>query len=405
MRRMPMLALIALLALGGCATQTQAPAGSPAGPRASTLRGTGDLGLIIERETGHLTLIETSGRSVLDRIAGLGDLSHASVVYSRDTRYAYVFGRDGGLSKVDLLEARVVARVVQGGNSIGGAISQDGRLIAVANYEPGGVKIFDAATLEFLSEIPTAWGDGTRRAKVVGIADAPGNRFVFSLFEAGEIWVADVADARRPQVRKYAAVGKEPYDGLITPGGRFYIAGLFGEDGLALLDLWNPDAGVRRILPGYGRGEEKLPVYKMPHLRGWAVAGGVALLPAVGRNEVLFVDTGTWAEAGRVAVHGQPVFVIVQPGGRHAWVNFAFPNNDTVQVIDIPSRRVIHELKPGRAVLHMEFTPRGEQVWVSSRDDNRVTVYDTADFKALAQFPVDHPSGIFLTSRAFSMGF
>jgi protein NirF len=66
---------------------------------------------------------------------------------------------------------------------------------------------------------------------------------------------------------------------------------------------------------------------------------------------------------------------------------------------------VIQELKPGRAGLHMEFTPRGEQVWVSSRDDNRVTVYDTATFAALAQLPADHPSGIFLTSRAFATGF
>lgn len=369
------------------------------------LRGTGDLGVIVARETGQLRLVETSSRTELAAISGLGDLSHASVVYSRDARYAYVFGRDGGLSKVDLLTASVVARVVQAGNSIGGAISQDGRLVAVANYDPGGVKVFDAATLELLSDIPAAGGDGTRRSKVIGIADAPGHRFVFSLFEAGEIWVADVSDARRPQVRKFTGIGKEPYDGLITPGGRFYLAGLYGEDGVALLDLWNPEPGVRRILAGYGRGEEKMPVYKMPHLRGWAVAGDVALLPAIGRNEVLFVNTGTWTEAGRVAVHGQPVFVIVQPGGRRAWVNFAFPKNDTVQVIDIPSRKVVQELKPGRAVLHMEFTPRGEQVWVSSRDDNRVTVYDTATFAALSTLPVDHPSGIFMTSRAFATGF
>jgi protein NirF len=384
---------LAALILGACSAQPPA------------LRGTGDLGVIVERETGQLKLIETSGRTELATIAGLGDLSHASVVYSRDARYAYVFGRDGGLSKVDLLATRVVARVVQAGNSIGGAISQDGRLVAVANYDPGGVKIFDAATLELLSDIPATGGDGTRRSKVIGIADAPGSRFVFSLFEAGEIWVADVSDPRRPQVRRFTGIGKEPYDGLITPGGRFYIAGLYGEDGVALLDLWNPDSGVRRILGGYGRGEEKMPVYKMPHLRGWAVAGGVALLPAIGRNEVLFVNTETWAEAGRVTVHGQPVFVIVQPGGRRAWVNFAFPKNDTVQVIDIPTRRVIQELKPGRAVLHMEFTPRGEQVWVSSRDDNRVTVYDTASFAALTQIPADHPSGIFMTSRAFATGF
>lgn len=369
------------------------------------LRGTGDLGLIVERAAGRLKLIETTGRTELATIAGLGDLSHASMVYSRDGRHAYVFGRDGGLSRVDLLRARLERRVMQAGNAIGGAISQDGRLIAVANYEPGGVRVFDAATLELLADIPSAYGDGSRRAKVVGIADAPGNRFVFSLFEAGEIWVADLSDARRPAVTRFRDIGRQPYDGLITPDGRHYIAGLYGEDGLALLDLWNPEAGVRRILDGYGRGEEPMPVYKMPHLRGWAIAGGLALLPAIGRKEVLLVDTANWREAARIPVRGQPVFVIAQPGGRRAWVNFAFPDNDTVQVIDLPTRRVMKELKPGRAVLHMEFTARGEQVWISSRDDDTVIVYDPASFAELARIRADKPSGIFLSSRAFATGF
>jgi protein NirF len=383
--------LFAALLLAGCA--------QPA------LRGTGDLGLIVERATGRLTLIETSGRSELARIEGLGDLSHASIVYSRDGRYGYVFGRDGGLSKVDLLRASVERRVIQAGNSIGGAISQDGRIIAVANYEPGGVRLFDAATLEPLADIPAAWGDGSRRAKVVGIADAPGNRFVFSLFEAGEIWVADASDPRRPEVTRFRGVGKQPYDGLITPDGRHYIAGLYGEDGAALLDLWHPEAGVRRILDGYGRGAEPMPVYKMPHLRGWAVAGGLAVLPAIGRKEVLLVDTASWREVGRVAVHGQPVFAIAQPGGRRIWVNFAFPDNGTVQVIDLPERRVVKELRPGRAVLHMEFAARGNQVWISSRDDDVVVVYDPASFAEVARIRADKPSGIFLTSRAFMTGF
>jgi protein NirF len=383
--------LLALLLLAGCA---QLP-----------LRGTGDLGVVVERANGRLLLVETTGRTALGEIDGLGDLSHASVVYSRDGRYAYVFGRDGGLTKVDLLLAQVDKRVMQAGNSIGGAISQDGRIIAVANYEPGGVRLFDAATLEPYAEIPSAWGDGAQRAKVVGIADAPGNRFVFSLFEAGEIWVADASDPRCPRVHRYRDAGRQPYDGLITPDGRHYIAGLYGEDGLTLLDLWNPAAGTRRILSGYGRGKETMPVYKMPHLRGWAVAGGLAVLPAIGRNEVLLVDTATWREAGRIAVHGQPVFAIAEPGGRRVWVNFAFPDNDTVQVIDLPSRSVVRELRPGRAVLHMEFTPRGGQAWVSSRDDDRVVVYDTASFAELARLPAHKPSGIFFTSRAFATGF
>ena len=143
----------------------------------------------------------------------------------------------------------------------------------------------------------------------------------------------------------------------------------------------------------------------MPHLRGGAVAGGLAVLPAIGRHEVLVVDTANWREVARIPVHGQPVFAIAQPGGRRVWVNFAFPDNDTVQVIDLPERRVVNELKPGRAVLHMEFAARGEQVWISSRDDDVVVVYDPATCLEVARIRVDKPSGIFLTSRAFMTGF
>jgi len=376
-----------------------------AGCAAGSLRGTGDLGVVIERASGRVLLVETTGRSVLGEVAGLGDLSHASVVFSRDARYAYVFGRDGGLTKVDLLRGRIERRVIQSGNAIGGAISQDGRLIAVANYSPGGIRIFDAQTLEPLSEVPSTWGDGAQRAKVVGIADAPGERFVFSLFEAGEIWIVDATDARHPRVTRLANAGKQPYDGLVTPDGRHYIAGLFGEDGLALVDLWHPEAGVRRILSGYGRGAEPLPVFKMPHLRGWAVAGRYAFLPAIGRHEVLVVDTVSWSEVGRVAVQGQPVFVVAEPGGRRVWVNFAFPKNGVVQVIDVPSLKIVRELAPGPAVMHLEFTPRGEQAWISSRDGDAVVVYDARTFAELARLPAEKPSGIFLTSRAAMTGF
>ena len=367
-------------------------------------RGTGDMGIIIERASGSVQVVETTHHTRQARVAGLGDLSHASVVYSRDARYAYVFGRDGGLTKVDLLRGRIEKRVVQAGNAIGGAISQDGRMIAVSNYEPGGVKVFAAETLDLLADIPAGSGDSSRRSKVVGLVDAPGNRFVYALYDAGEIWVADMRDPRQPRVRKFPNIGKQPYDGTVTPDGRYYIAGLFGEDGLALLDLWNLDAGVRRVLEGYGRGQEPLPVFKMPHMDYWAQANDIAYVPAVGRHEVLVIDQKNWKEAGRVAVAGQPVFVIARPDGRQLWVNFAPPDNDTVQVIDTLSLKIIRTLKPGKAVLHMEFTPRGEQVWMSVRDENRVDVFDTDTFERAASLPADKPSGIFFTSRAHRIG-
>ncbi len=370
----------------------------------ATVRGTGDLGVIIERATGSVQVVETTTRTRLAHVSGLGDLSHASLVYSRDARYAYVFGRDGGLTKVDLLRGRVEKRIVQAGNAIGGAISQDGRLIAVSNYEPGGVKIFAADTLELLADIPAGSGDSNRRSKVVGLVDAPQNQFVFSLYDAGEIWIADARNPRQPQVRKFSNVGKQPYDGTVTPDGRYYMAGLFGEDGLALLDLWQPDKGVHRVVEGYGRGQQPLPVYKMPHMDNWAQANGATYVPAVGRHEVLVIDQKDWKEAGRVAVAGQPVFVVARPDGRQVWVNFAPPHNDTVQVIDTLSHSVMRTLKPGKAVLHMEFTPRGEHVWMSVRDENRVDVYDTDTLERVTSLPADTPSGIFFSARAQRIG-
>jgi len=362
------------------------------------------MGIVIERATGQALIVETTGHSVLSSVSGLGNLSHASTVFSRDERYAYVFGRDGGLSKIDILGKRLVKRVVQAGNSIGGAISQDGRLIAVSNYTPGGVKVFYADTLKLAADIPAVYNARGDTSKVVGLVDAPGQRFVFSLWDAGEIWVAEMSDPAHPVIHKFKNIGKSPYDGLITPDGRYYIAGLFGEDGLALLDLWHLESGVHRILEGYGRGEERMPVYKMPHLEGWAVAGNTLLVPAVGHHEVLVIDYGTWREIGSIPVHGQPVFVMARPDGHQVWVNFAFPDNDTVQVIDVPTRKIVKTITPGPAVLHMEFTPRGEQVWVSVRDENRVDVYDTATFARLATLPADKPSGIFFTSRAHKIG-
>ncbi|MBC9903639.1 cytochrome D1 domain-containing protein [Achromobacter xylosoxidans] len=388
--KLRLLLVLAAVALAGCAAATDP-------------RGTNDLGMVIERADGAVSIVETSGQTRLARVEGLGDLSHAHIAYSRDGRYGYVFGRDGGLSKVDLLRRRVDRRIIQSGNAIGGAISQDGRLIVVQNYTPGGIKVFDAQTLRQISEVPAEYAPG-KRSKVVGLADLPGQKFAYALFDAGEIWITDLSDPARPATQRYEA-GRQPYDALVTPDGRYYIAGLFGEDALAMMDLWHPEAGVRKILQGYGRGEEALPVYKMPHLRGWSAAGGRLFLPAIGRHEVLVVDTATWQETGRIATLGQPVFVMAQPDGRRVWVNFAVPDNGQVEVIDTDTLAVVRTLAPGRGVLHMEFTPRGEAVWLSARDDDRVVVYDTRTLQRGATLDIPKPSGIFFTNRSGRIGF
>ncbi|MCW8878431.1 MAG: hypothetical protein OQK04_10065 [Kangiellaceae bacterium] len=367
-------------------------------------RSTGDMGIIIERATGSLLIVEHSGNQVLCRVDGLGDLSHASAVYSRDQAYAYIFARDGGLSKVDIRKGKIEKRIIQGGNSIGGAISQSGKYIAVSNYEPGGIKIFRSGDLSLVADIPAPIKGSERRSKTVGLVDIPGEQFVYSSFEGNDIFKVDMSDEKNPRITQIENVGKQPYDALVSDDGRYYIAGLFGEDGLAFVDLWQPEIKSKKILQQYGKGEKKFPVYKMPHLEGWAMNRENAFLPAIGQKQLLVLNLQTWQEQTRIDLKANPVFAMAQPDGRKIWVNFAFPDNQWLQVIDAMTLEVIKTIEAGKGVLHMEFTPRGDYVWVSVRNKNEVHIYNTKTLEKVKTLPAKSPSGIFFTDRAHKIG-
>jgi hypothetical protein len=112
--------------------------------------------------------------------------------YSRDGRYAYVFGRDGGLTKIDLLEARSSSACCSRATpsavrSRRTAASSSRRTTPRAASRPS------TGTLELLSEVPAEYAPGSF-SKVVGLADVPGNRFAYALFDGGEIWVSDFSE-------------------------------------------------------------------------------------------------------------------------------------------------------------------------------------------------------------------
>ena len=85
-------------------------------------------------------------------------------------------------------------------------------------------------------------------------------------------------------------------------------------------------------------------------------------------------------------------------------VTFTHPRNPNVQVIAPHTHPCIPPLSPCPSILHKEFTPRGEHIWISARDSNQVVVYDTRTFEELARLPAQSPSGIFFTHRAHRIG-
>jgi len=169
--------------------------------------GTASLMVVVEREKGSVAVFDSIRHELLGRVEGLGNLRHATMVFSRDARYAFVIARDGVVSKVDLINMAVEARAKAGENSIGIAISRDNKYIMVCNYEPGGVSILDSDTLKTVKEIPAVikeFADGTKlRSRTVGPLDTADNLMIFGLMEGNAVWVVDMRQEDFPVIKKF----------------------------------------------------------------------------------------------------------------------------------------------------------------------------------------------------------
>jgi protein NirF len=370
--------------------------------------GTASLVVVVERQAGSVLVIDSSRHELLGRISGLGNLTHATVKFSPDARYAYVLGRTGEVSKIDLLTLKLVKQVNAGKLSVGGVVSQDGKYVALSNYVPGEVRILDADTLELVKTIPALYTDASEKdgkelpSRVVGLVDAPGNLLVFSLMDGNSIWVVDAGKKEFPVIRKFPDVGKMPYDALISPDGRYYLAGFLDSNWMGLLDTWRLDR-ITPILAEQGKGPE-VPLWKIPHLKGWALTGRLAFLPALKREVALVYSTLDWTPLTPVPISGTALYTVVRPDGRQVWVDIIGKNGDLIDVIDVDSMKVVKTLNPGPGATHPQFTPKGEAAYISLMDGGKVVVYDTATFQLLKEFPADHPSGIFFANRAHKFG-
>jgi len=391
-------------------------AGAAQSQEAKRTYGTASLMVVVEREKGAVAVFDSIGHELIGRVEGLGNLRHATMVFSRDARYAFVIARDGVLSKVDLINMRVEARAKAGENSIGIAISRDNRYVMVCNYEPGGVAILETATLRTVKEIPAVmkeFPDGTvLRSRTVGPLDTPDNLMIFGLMEAGAVWVVDMRKEGFPVVRKFEGVGDTPYDQLITPDGRYYLVGLLNSDWMGLLDTWKLDSmkriDVHERRAGMKAEGGKAPLYHIPHLESWAIAGRLAFVPAFAEKRVIVYDMDSWSVVKSIPVAGTPLFVVGRPGGREVWVdNVGAPGSveeRTIDIISVETLSVKKSIDAGKGAIDPQFTPKGEAVYISIREEDKVAVYDTDTYELIKELPAHRPSGIFSSDRASKFG-
>jgi len=371
--------------------------------------GIGSRVFVVERSSGSLAVYDFIARKLLPtRISGLGDLHHATMIFSPDLRYGYLATRSGQVSRIDLATLERTGVVFTSENSIDNAISQDGRFIAVAEYVPGGLTLLDAETLKVLKKHPASFEiDGERVAsRVTGVVDAPGNRFVCVLIEAAEIWVVDASKPDFPIEHRIKTNQHNPYDAMITPDGRYYVVGHLESDRVSVLDLTHPEAGVREVsLRDPKQKYDKAMPVKLPHLASWTVAGPWIFVPLVGEDRLAVLDRATWNFARSIPLRGHPVYAVRSPTEREVWVSFSGEADDAyVQVIDVEQLAVTDTIYLGRRIYHMDFTPRGSHVLVSANADNKLLLVNAWSHRIEDAVEVASPSGIFGVWRAFRIG-
>ncbi len=398
-----------LVCLGVAACRMNAASAVPPGSIGSRV-------FVVERNSETLAVYDLDLRRIVHRVSGLGNLQHATMTFSRDLRYGFVASRSGKLTRIDLATLERAGEVQTSNNSIDIAISQDGRYVATAEYFPGGVTILDTQTLEVVHRIPATGQTGGRPSgqggpddpniRVTGIVDAPGNRFVCTLIETGEIWVIDASRPDFPVERRVPVGPGEPYDAMITPDGRTYVVGLLDADEVAILDLRNPERGTRRVsLREPGRTYDRSVPVKLPHLASWAVARNRIFVPLVGEERLAVLDRDTWQFVRSIPLRGNPVYAVRSPGEREVWVSFSGLKDDAfVQVVDVDSLEITHTLRVGGRIYHMDFTPRGSHVLVTANRDDKLVLVNAATYAIENEEPVRSPSGVFGVWRAFVIG-
>jgi len=376
----------------------------------ATPAGVGARIYVVQRESESLAIYDAAAGKILPAaIQKLGNMRHATMVFSKDLRWGYLATRNGLLSRIDLATGEQAGAVQTSENSIGIAISQDGRYVAVAEYTPGGVTIVDAVSLKILKQIPaTVQADGREhRSRTTGLVDTAGNRFVFSLMDGNEIWILDASREDFPVEHRFQTAAPNPFDATLTPEGRYYLAGHFESDRISLLDLWHPEAGVREVSVRDPRLDfDRTAPIKMPHMEAWAISGDDVYVPLVGEKRLAVLDRRMWVFQRSVPVRGNPVYVTMSPTQRELWVTFSGAEDDRfIEVIDTETGKVVHTIEAGRKIYHLVFSPRGDEVYVSANQDDRFLVFDASSKRLKREFHLKSPSGIFGPWRAYQIGF
>jgi hypothetical protein len=371
-----------------------------------------NLFVVVEAGDHHVTILDGDKFEPIARFPSRFAL-HGGPKFSPEGRFVYFMSRDGWVTKYDLYGLVVVAEVRAGINSRNLAISDDGRVLAVANYLPHSLVLLDAESLTPLKVIPAMDRRGKVSSRVSAVYQAaPRHSFIVALKDVPELW--EISYAKDPPALFTGFVHSYEegmVEALPQSTGPFPIRRLelthplddffFTPEYDALVGSSRDGDGAVVVHLDVGHEIATLPLPGLPHLGSgitWMRDGRrVMATPNIKEGRVSIIDMATWSPIADVETLGPGFFIRSHENSRYAWVDTSLgPERDAIQLIDKQSLTVLRTLRPapGKTADHVEFTRDGRYALVSiSEMDGALVVYDAETLAEVKRIPMVKPVG------------
>lgn len=367
-----------------------------------------NLFLVVEAGDHHVSVLDGDRMERIHRFPSRFAL-HGGPKFSPDGRYVFFGSRDGWVTKYDLWNLEVVSEVRAGINTRNVAVSSDGKVVAVANYLPQTLVLFDA-DLQLIKVISATNLKGDVPSRVSAVYDAaPRKSFVAAMKDIPEIWEISYDKDAKPifdgYVHDYKMGEGIAQEGYLNPRRTVLEAPL---DDFFFNQKYDTVMGASREGKGQvvnldvRRKIADLDIPGMPHLGSgitWDWHGHRVLgTPNLREGVISIIDLETWKTIKTIPTLGPGFFMRSHEDSPYAWTDSMMSpiGKDTLQVIDKQTLEVVARLRPepGKTLAHVEFDRYGRYAIASLWEkDGALIFYDAKTLKEIKRLPASKPVG------------
>lgn len=353
--------------------------------------------VIIESGSKHINIIDGDNFDVIAKFQLPQGAAYGDAKFSPNGRFVYFASRDGWVSKYDIYNLTLVAKIRVGLNTRNIAVSSDGRWILAGNYQPGNLVVLNANDLSYADSVPTIGQEGTH-STIGGVYNSKDrSSFIIALKDTPEIWELAYGASSRVTTRPRRILANDILDEFsLTPDNRYLLAASRKANGAQVVDIHvgKPVTGIE--IPG------------LPHLTEgvyWQKDDNLLFAtPNTDKNSVTVLNTDDWTTIEEIETQGPGMFLSTHDNIKYVWADVFFgPFNDTIALINKETLEIEHILKPmeGKKSAHVAFTNDGKYALVSIwEDDGAIIVYDTQTLEKVKTIPMNNPTGKYNVGNA-----